>query len=72
MSIVVKLLFLLNYIILRILLHASIWACRLCSNVILRNYPDYGVLHAWVALGKGEVGDRLRPHLKIKPHPKIF
>ena len=25
-----------------------------------------------VALGKGEVGDRLRPHVKIRPHPKIF
>ena len=25
-----------------------------------------------VALDKGEVGDRLRPHLKIKSHLKIF
>jgi hypothetical protein len=25
-----------------------------------------------VALGKGEVGNRPRPHLKIRSHPKIF
>ena len=25
-----------------------------------------------VALGKGEVGDRPRPLLKIMPYPKIF
>ena len=25
-----------------------------------------------VALGKGEVGDRPRPHLKIRPQPKFF
>ena len=28
--------------------------------------------HTGVALGKGEVGDRSRPHLKIRPHPKTF
>jgi hypothetical protein len=27
---------------------------------------------AGVALGKGEVGDRPRPHLKIRPHPKTI
>jgi hypothetical protein len=27
---------------------------------------------AGVALGKGEVGDRPRPHLKIRPHSKNF
>jgi hypothetical protein len=25
-----------------------------------------------VVLGKGEVGDRPRPHLKVRPHPKIL
>ena len=25
-----------------------------------------------VVLGKGEVGDYSRPHLKIRPHPKNF
>jgi hypothetical protein len=25
-----------------------------------------------VALGKGEMGDRPRPHLKIRPHTKSF
>jgi hypothetical protein len=29
-------------------------------------------LHPGVALGKGEVGDRPRPHLKIRSHPKKF
>ena len=27
---------------------------------------------AGVALGKSEAGDRFRPHLKIRPHPKKF
>ncbi len=27
---------------------------------------------AGVALGKGEVDDHPRPHLKIRPHSKIF
>ena len=28
--------------------------------------------HPGVALGKGEVGDCPKPHLKIRPHPKKF
>ena len=36
----------------------------------------FRVVQVWaqarVALGKGKVGDRLRPHPKIKPHSKKF
>ncbi len=30
------------------------------------------ILGSRVALGKGKMGDRPRPHLKIRPHPKNF
>ena len=36
--------------------------------------PDYlrKSKEAGVALGKSEVGDRFKPHLKIRFHPKFF
>ena len=32
----------------------------------------HNILEAGVALSKGEVGDRPKPHPKISPHPKYF
>ncbi len=49
------------------------------GEVVGLGFADLGVvvgLGFWilgrVALGKGKVGNRPRPHLKIRPHPKIF
>ena len=36
------------------------------------NKPVQTGSEAEVALGKGEMGDRPRPHLKIRSHPKKF
>ena len=42
------------------------------STLLLWNVRPKRCLKAGVALGKGEVSDCPRPHLKIKPHFKFF
>ena len=46
-----------------------------CGGICLREAISHTVVDgqaAGVVLGKNKVGDRLRPHLKIRPHPKTF
>ena len=42
------------------------------EGLLLQQNYIFLTMSPGVALGKGEVGDRFRPHLKIRSHLKIF
>ena len=42
------------------------------EGLLLQQNYIFLTMSLGVALGKGEVSDRPRPHLKIRPHPKNF